>query len=523
MRKVIFYFSLAICLLSTIATGSPNKIVFIYSTDSSSADAYKSLLEPAGFTTDLVLSSNNGTTDFSKYYLIIIGNDVSTLSGSDINKISDSAKPIIGLGEGGYSFFGGLGLKTGYPNGWHGSKNSIYTVDKTQTVFNKPNSITIPTDNILQLYSSTGHVGIYLPSVPSNVIVLGRESTDTTHYPFTLENSKYLLWGFTASPTSMTQTGKDLFVNSVNYFLPSNGRIQIRINNKNATFTLSGPATYSGSGSSWNQSNLPLGTYTIIYGSVSGYHTPPSETKILSDGGTIYFFGDYLPIKRADDSVDLGDGYIFLIKDVNSAIGNVRIELQLDNRIIGNKTLKKTESYVFYKYNCPEGYCGKKVMDISHDTIGDYVVLKELPIPPPPTTGPHAKLKLNIESVPQSADIFIDNEYVGKTNKTINILDIKQHFLRLELSGYEKTEETFKFEELKKGETILKILNKTQPTVDVNSDGSITGIDAMWIAQYVVGKRVGLDVNVADVNGDGSITGIDAMWIAQYVVGKRIW
>jgi hypothetical protein len=58
---------------------------------------------------------------------------------------------------------------------------------------------------------------------------------------------------------------------------------------------------------------------------------------------------------------------------------------------------------------------------------------------------------------------------------------------------------------------------------DVNNDDKISGIDAMWIAQYVVGKRPSIDQNSADVNNDGKVSGIDAMWVAQYVVGKRVW
>lgn len=523
MRKVIFCFLLAIGLLSTITTGNASTIAFIYSTDSSTANDYKSLFESAGFTTDLILTGNIATTDFLKYDLIIIGSDISTPSGSDISKISDSAKPIIGLGEGGYSFFGGLGLKTGYPNGWHGSENRIYTVDKTYTVFNKPNSITIPTNYILQLYSSTGHVGIHLPSVPSNVIVLGRESTDTTHYPFTLEDSKYLLWGFTASPTSMTQIGKDLFINSISYLVPRtpNGRIEVQTFNENATFILSGPATYSGSGSSWNQSNISPGTYTITYGSVRGYQTPPSETKTLSAGGTIYFFGNYLSKKRAGDNVDFGDGYVLLIKGVNPEEGQVYIELKLDNNTISEKVLKKKESYEIKKYNQEPFYF--EVIDIYHDATDDYVTYRTWAF----TIGyAHFNLNLNVASSPPGANIMLDNVYVGVTPKKITIIDLEKHLLRLVLVGYKDEETTFKFDdEMNKNKDIFITLNKIQPTLkgDVNGDGSITGIDAVWIDQYVVGKRTGLNTNVADVNGDGTITGIDSVWIDQYVVGKRIW
>ena len=63
---------------------------------------------------------------------------------------------------------------------------------------------------------------------------------------------------------------------------------------------------------------------------------------------------------------------------------------------------------------------------------------------------------------------------------------------------------------------------------DTNNDGVVNIVDAMFIAQYIVGIRE-LDtinaVNAASVNHDGSsgdiINIVDAMFIAQYIVGLR--
>lgn len=55
---------------------------------------------------------------------------------------------------------------------------------------------------------------------------------------------------------------------------------------------------------------------------------------------------------------------------------------------------------------------------------------------------------------------------------------------------------------------------------DVNSDGTITIVDALMLAQYVVGLNPsGFDQSRADVNCDGTITIVDALMIAQRVVG----
>ena len=71
------------------------------------------------------------------------------------------------------------------------------------------------------------------------------------------------------------------------------GTINVNTNLASATFALTGAATYSGSGTSWSQSNAPIGDYTITYGDVSGYITPSSEKKTLTAGGSITFTGTY--------------------------------------------------------------------------------------------------------------------------------------------------------------------------------------------------------------------------------------
>lgn len=206
-----------------VVTSVPEKhaLAYIYSTDTTSANSYKSLLNANGYITTLIPMRNVATTDFTEYDVIITGSDTGSMGGwgdsASVSPVQDSSKPIIGLGEGGYALFGQLKLSTGHPHGWHGSRNSIYVVDASHTIFKTPNAIPIPQNKIIQPYTSTQHVAIYLPEIPPNIVVLGREVDSTTHYPLTLERARYLLWSFTASPESMTEVGKDLFINVVSY------------------------------------------------------------------------------------------------------------------------------------------------------------------------------------------------------------------------------------------------------------------------------------------------------------------
>jgi len=58
---------------------------------------------------------------------------------------------------------------------------------------------------------------------------------------------------------------------------------------------------------------------------------------------------------------------------------------------------------------------------------------------------------------------------------------------------------------------------------DVNGDGQVTIVDALFIAQYTVGMKTlsATQLAAADVNGDGLVNIIDALFIAQYTVGLR--
>jgi pimeloyl-ACP methyl ester carboxylesterase len=80
------------------------------------------------------------------------------------------------------------------------------------------------------------------------------------------------------------------------------GTIQVTTNSAAATFTLTGPATYTGSGTSFTQPNASTGTYTITYGGLSGCPTPPPESKPLN-GGTVNFTGTYQTCIRITSNI----------------------------------------------------------------------------------------------------------------------------------------------------------------------------------------------------------------------------
>ncbi|MCP4263717.1 MAG: hypothetical protein GY774_40340 [Planctomycetes bacterium] len=193
-------------------------VAYIHSSDLEAAQNFQSLLVAYGCSTTLIDIDEISAAALDSYDLIIVGSDTGfTRNWGDIESVTaieSSGKPVIGLGEGGYAFFGQLGLLVGWPNGMHGSHNSIYVVDPDSSLFGTPYPIDIPEDLVLQLYTESSYVPLYLYPVPETVTAIGRDADSIGYYPLALEHL-YLFWGFTNSPEGMTEVGKRLFINLV--------------------------------------------------------------------------------------------------------------------------------------------------------------------------------------------------------------------------------------------------------------------------------------------------------------------
>ncbi len=74
---------------------------------------------------------------------------------------------------------------------------------------------------------------------------------------------------------------------------PPSGNINVSSNIPGASWTITGPSTNSGSGYSGTYNSQPTGSYTIVWGNVAGYTTPPSTSQNLSSGDNITFSGNY--------------------------------------------------------------------------------------------------------------------------------------------------------------------------------------------------------------------------------------
>jgi len=200
------------------------RVAYIWLDDLTTANGYRSLLQGNGFVVDFVHLDEVAGFDFFPYSLIVIGPE--TGDGDQwgtpgaVGNILQWRKPVIGLGEGGYAFFGQIELDIGYPYGWHKSEERTYVVDTTHQVWHSPYPIPVPRDRVITVYhQGTRQVGIRIIKPPADVILIGRESGNQTHYNLVQQTEQYLLWGFQAGPSAMTDEGRHLFINVARYMV----------------------------------------------------------------------------------------------------------------------------------------------------------------------------------------------------------------------------------------------------------------------------------------------------------------
>jgi outer membrane protein assembly factor BamB len=89
--------------------------------------------------------------------------------------------------------------------------------------------------------------------------------------------------------------------------------IVVTTNLDEASFTINGPATYSGSGKESTFKNVPAGTYTVTFNDVEGYQTPESIQKEVGEGDIVTFSGEYIKLpepKKTKIILQIGNPYM---------------------------------------------------------------------------------------------------------------------------------------------------------------------------------------------------------------------
>jgi uncharacterized repeat protein (TIGR01451 family) len=207
-------------MYSPVCTDKPGRIAYVFRGDMPSATSFYNLMVGAGYSVTLVPLAAVLGTNFSGFTLIVIADDTgslnewgtSGLTASQVAQIKAANKPTIGLGEGGYAFFGQLAEFIGWPNGWHGPQQSFNNTGLIPAFFNL-----VAGSPVDAYVSAQNSVGIYLGNaIPVNVTPVALEVPTKDHASLILQDC-HLLWGNGGNPLVMTPDGKQIFINGLGY------------------------------------------------------------------------------------------------------------------------------------------------------------------------------------------------------------------------------------------------------------------------------------------------------------------
>jgi len=195
--------------------------LIIYNTDLSGAQRFKQLLDAHSFDMDIIKMSSVLSANYDKYKLILVMPDTGSggtwgdAGGTMAQKLEDTNLPVVGVGSGGYAFFGKLGYPIGWGKGWGGTGHSVYAMDLDDSVWKSTYKIDVPGNRMVRLYGgNVSFTAIHYPSPIDGITGIGREDGDATHYPIIEKDTQYILWGFNGGPNQMTDTGRQVFVNT---------------------------------------------------------------------------------------------------------------------------------------------------------------------------------------------------------------------------------------------------------------------------------------------------------------------
>jgi hypothetical protein len=195
------------------------KVAYVYQADAAAAKGFGDLLGRHGMTVKTVPLDEVLKTDFRQFALTIIADDTGKLDvwGNADGQVSQIAKnsKVLGIGEGGYAFFGRLGLAIGHPRGSHGSALDIYAVDSNLAIYRTPYNLGLGRGGLLQVYrDNVANVALSATSLGSNTFATGYQDANGT-FSILVSQGCNQLWGFTGDPGKMTAAGRNLFINSV--------------------------------------------------------------------------------------------------------------------------------------------------------------------------------------------------------------------------------------------------------------------------------------------------------------------
>jgi subtilisin family serine protease len=204
-------------------------VALLYANERQAAIAtYVAGLESRDFDVTPVLlgsSESSSASQLGAYDLLLIdtfSGDLDAWSGDDkvISAIQQSGRPVVGLGEGGYAYFGQVQSPIGYPNGQHGSDLiGFAVVTPTHPSLIGPRKVAIKEGTVQVTDGGTAYVGIFVPKPGDPLELVGR--TGPEHYVVLIDGSRAgsALWGFHGVPSAYTIDGWNALANLMDYLI----------------------------------------------------------------------------------------------------------------------------------------------------------------------------------------------------------------------------------------------------------------------------------------------------------------
>lgn len=201
-------------------------IAYVFAQNEAPIKEAQEVLSAFGFVLHPIPLNSVLATDFRKFDLVIVGEDTGAqgrwgTAADQVKQIALNPK-VLGLGQGGYAFFGQLQLAIGYPNGpTPGKQAAVFAADPALSLYKSPYNLTALLQDPLAIYTDTVEfVAIPSQDVPGDVYPIG-ESDPQSGDATLISQGCHILWGYTGSPRTMTDIGRHLFANTVAYLAGS--------------------------------------------------------------------------------------------------------------------------------------------------------------------------------------------------------------------------------------------------------------------------------------------------------------
>ncbi len=190
---------------------------FVFDSDLGAALQFKSLLDSQGATTELVPYAAVETADWSRYHVVLIGDDTGSWTApARVAPILGSRASIIGIGQGGTRFLDAVTAPDLYIGWLH---SAIDPAASNGVVFGG-DIYTYPWDlfsgpgaNLRLFNSGVLTVALHDPAGASQRIL--QHPSAPAYFPVASEAGRFYQWGYAGPPSLMSTTGRNLFTNLV--------------------------------------------------------------------------------------------------------------------------------------------------------------------------------------------------------------------------------------------------------------------------------------------------------------------